>query len=411
MKSSVTLLFLYLSVYYNLHSQVVSEWRGIGRTGVYNETGLLQEWPDGGPNLLWAIESLPRGNSSVAVANGVIFTTGIKNDNDIIIAMDMNGNIKWQKPYGRAWVESYPESRCTPTIDGEWVYVSSGYGDLACFNALSGDVRWKRKASEEYQGTFGRWGLAESLLIVGDKVFFTPGGEKTSMIALDKTNGKTIWETESLKDAPSYTSPLFVERGDKKIIVNVTSKYVFGVNLDDGKILWKFDFGSYAERSNNQTNTPLYCNGFIFVTSGYNHKSVMLKLSEDALSVSLVWVDGVLDVHHGGVVKVGNYIYGSNWEHNVMGKWVCLDWNTGNVMYEKEWINKGSIISNEGMLYCYEEKTGNIALVKAVPDEFKIISTFKIAKGSGPHWAHPVINNGILYIRHGEALMAYSLKK
>lgn len=411
MRRIISLLVLWLLCQSDLSAQVVSEWRGFGRSGVYNETGLLTEWPVGGPKLLWSIEGLPKGYSSVVIANSMIYTTGFKGDSDVLIAMDLNGNIKWQNPYGRAWTDSYPESRCTPTVVGNWVYVSSGKGDLACFNALNGESKWSRKASEDYHGDYGKWGLSESLLVVGDKVFFTPGGETTTMIALDKLSGKTVWITESLKDAPSYTSPLLVERGGKKIIVNVTTKYIFGANALDGKILWKFDFGLYAEERNNNTNTPIYSEGNIFLTSGYNHKSIMLRLTEDGAHVTLVWVEGILDVHHGGVVKVGDYIYGSSWEHNTMGNWVCLEWNTGKMMYDKEWINKGSIISAEGMLYCYEEKSGNIALVKASPNDFKVISSFKISKGSGPHWAHPVIDNGVLYIRHGEALMAYSILK
>jgi len=377
---------------------------------VYDETGLLKEWPTGGPKLLWSIEDLPKGYSSVSVASGMIFTTGVQGEYDVLVAMDMNGVIKWQKAYGRAWTASYSESRCTPTVDGDWVYVSSSNGDIACINALNGEIKWTRKASEEFKGTYGRWGLAESLLVVDNKVFYTPGGGETTMIALDKTSGKIIWKTESLKDDPSYTSPLLIERGGKKIAVNVTTNYIFGVNIEDGKMLWKFNFGLYAEERNNNTNTPLYSDGNIFLTSGYNHKSIMLKLTADGAHVTLMWVDSILDTHHGGVVKVGEYIYGSNWEHNTMGKWVCLDWNTGRTMYDKAWINKGSIISADGMLYCYEEKSGNLALVKASPDDFQVISSFKITKGKGPHWAHPVISSGVLYVRHGEALMAYLIK-
>ncbi len=408
------LIFLILvistRVTYNSTAQVLSEWRGLGRSGLYNETNLLKIWPAVGPRMIWHTENLPKGNSSVAVAHGMIFTTGYKDDKDVLVAMDNNGKILWQIPYGRAWTDSYSESRCTPTIDGDFAYLSSGFGDIACINIIKAEIVWSRKASEEYQGTYGRWGLAESLLVQGEKVFFTPGGDNTTMIALDKLTGKTVWKTESLKDAPSYTSPLLIEVKGRKIVVNVTTKYIFGVLVENGKILWKFDFGSLAERNNNHTNTPLYSDGFLYVTSGYNHKSVMLKLADDASSVSLVWVDEILDVHHGGVVKVGDHIYGSNWKHNTMGSWVCLDWKTGKVMYEKEWKNKGSIISADGMLYCYEEKTGYIALVKPNPSDFTVVSSFPIPYGSGPHWSHPVIKDGIMYVRHGDALMAYDIK-
>jgi outer membrane protein assembly factor BamB len=249
------------------------------------------------------------------------------------------------------------------------------------------------------------------LIVLEDKVFFTPGGNETTMVALDKLSGETLWKSKSLKDNPSYTSPLLVEYGSRKTIVNVTENYIIGVNPADGEIIWTFDFGSYATSRNNNINTPLFSDGYLYVTSGYDHKCVMLKLSEDATSVSLVWVDEVLDVHHGGAVKVGNYIYGSNWLRNSMGNWVCLNWETGKTMYEKKWENKGSIIAADGMLYCYEEKSGNIALVKATPEDFKIVSTFKIDANRGPYWAHPVIKDGILYVRHRESIWAYNIKK
>lgn len=393
-------------------AQNFSQWRGIDRTGVYSEEkNLLKEWPEKGPDLLWFHDSIPNGYSSVSIANNTIYLTGLVDTMDVVLALDMNGKELWQTAFGRAWDGSYQNSRGTPTIKKNKIYVSSGRGDIACLNAKNGKIIWSVRASEEYGGTFGRWGLAESLLIDENKVIFTPGGNQTTMIALDKKTGKLVWKSESLKDCPSYTSPLMVHKDGKKIIVNVTQKYIIGVQPKNGKILWKFDFGQYAERRNNQINTPLYHDGGLYVTSGYNHASVKLNLADDLSSVTLGWVDSVLDIHHGGAVKVGDYIYGSNWEHNRMGKWVCLDWNTGKVIYETEWKNKGSIISADGMLYCSEEKTGYIALVKMNPNEFKVISSFKIPKGTGPYWAHPVINKGVLYVRHGTALMAYDIKK
>ncbi|MBL6962468.1 MAG: PQQ-like beta-propeller repeat protein [Bacteroidetes bacterium] len=396
-----------------LSAQNISEWRGPDRTGVYSEIGLLKQWPEEGPEMLWAYEDLPKGYSSVSLGNGLIYCTGKVDTMDAVIAIDKAGKFKWKTAYGRAWDATYPESRSTPTLENDRLYVSSGSGDVACLNALDGSIIWKVEASKTLNGTFGRWGLAESLLIYEDKVFFTPGGKETTMIALDKKTGDLIWKSESIDDAPSYTSPLLINHHNKKIIVNTTASYVIGVLPENGKILWKFNFKSYSNEKgwNNQTNTPLYYNGKLYVTSGYDHKGVMLELSKNGNSVSFVWSDEVLDVHHGGVVKVGDYIYGANWMGNRMGHWICLDWESGEMMYNEEWINKGSIISAEGMLYCYEEKTGNIALVKADPKEFKIISSFKINLGNGPHWSHLVIKDGILYVRHGNALMAFDIKE
>jgi len=137
----------------------------------------------------------------------------------------------------------------------------------------------------------------------------------------------------------------------------------------------------------------------------------MLELSADGTSVTKKWSNPTLDCHHGGVVLVDGYLYGSSFKGIPRGDWVCLDWNTGKVMYEATWNgNKGSIIYADDMLYCYDENTGDVALVKASANAFEIVSSFRITKGSGKHWAHLAISDGQLYIRHGDALMAYDIK-
>jgi outer membrane protein assembly factor BamB len=412
MRAILPFLLLVIGFQISLNAQLISDWRGIGRIGVYNESGLLSVWPAEGPKMLWSIPNLPKGNSSVSTGESLLYTTGIKGDEEILVALDYSGGIKWQVPFGKAWEGSFPESRVTPAVEKDRVYVSTGSGEVSGINAVDGKVIWKTNVKEKYEGVCGNWGFAESVLVVDNKVIYTPGGNKTTLVALDKNTGETIWASETLSDAAVFVSPILIEYNGMRQIVSVTKSYILGVSPNDGKIIWKFEFGKYVGNINRNNNctTPLYFNGNIYVTSGYNHSGVMLKLLPDCSGVSLVWKDDVLDNHHGGVVKVGNYIYGSNWLNNGMGNWVCLNWETGAVMYEQEWINKGSIIAADGLLYCYEEKTGNIALVKAIPEKFEIISTFKVPLGTGPHWAHPVIYKGVLYIRHGDAIMAYNIK-
>ncbi|NJO90781.1 MAG: PQQ-like beta-propeller repeat protein [Chloroflexia bacterium] len=214
----------------------------------------------------------------------------------------------------------------------------------------------------------------------------------------------------------AYVSPILVKYNNLDIIINVGASYLFGVNAANGDILWKYKYIElnppkewWAPAIN--CTTPLYEDGNIYINSGYNHVGAMFKMNEKASDVELVWVDSLIDTHHGGVVKLGDYIYGSNWINNGNGNWCCIEWKTGKKKYETKWENKGSIIANDGMLYCYEEKRGNIALVKADPEKFEPISSFKVPYGKGPYWSHPVIKDGILYIRHGASLMAYNIKK
>jgi len=401
--------------------QAVSEWREENRTGNSSETGLLQSWPEGGPELIWMNNELPTGHSSVSTGNNTIYLTGNVDQDDILAAIDpSSGKIKWQTVYGKAWTASFPESRCTPTVEGERVYVSSGSGEIACIDGISGEIIWSVNASEIHKGTYGQWGIAESLIIDGDKLYFTPGGPETMTIALDKTNGNLIWKSKSLNDSPAYVSPILIDYAGKKMIINVSLTYIFAVDASNGDILWSVNhmealdsrasIAVWPDAPMIKAVTPLYHDGRIYVTGGYDHGSIMLALNEDGTDIKVVWTDSVLDVHHGGVVLVDGYIYGANWLSNADGNWCCLEWNTGKKMYEEHWKCKGSIIYADGLLYVYDEKNGFVGLVRPNPAKFDLVSSFKVKEGRGPHWSHPVIKNGNLFIRHGNALMVYRIK-
>jgi outer membrane protein assembly factor BamB len=411
MKFFSAFFFLFFLCYLPGNAQI-NEWRPENRTGVSAETGLLKSWPEGGPTLLWSNVDLPKGYSSVSFGNNTIYITGLKDSDEMLVALDMKGKILWQTVMGRAWNESSPESRATPTVEGNRVYTCSGFGDLACIDGITGKVIWSYKASELNKGTYGNWGIAESLLIDGDKVYFSPGGPETMTIALNKTNGNLIWKSASLNDKPGYVSPILVNYAGKKMIINVSLSHVFAVDASNGEILWKVAHPNMREgRDMIICVTPLFKDGKVYVTSGYNTCGYQVKIAENGKSAEIVWTDNVLDVHHGGVVLVDGYIYGSNWLNNGDGNWCCIDWETGKKKWEEHWNCKGSIISAEGMLYIYDEKKGFVGLLKANPEKFDLVSSFQINQGSsGPFWTHPVIHNGVLYIRHNNALMAYDIK-
>jgi outer membrane protein assembly factor BamB len=413
MKTITLSLILLLVLSGIIRAQKVNDWRPENRTGVSSETGLMKSWPEAGPTLLWSNLDLASGYSSPSFGPKDIYITGTKDTVDILYALSMEGKILWQTVMGRAWKGSNnPESRATPTVEGNKVYTCSGNGDLACIDATNGKVIWSYKASELNKGTFGRWGIAESLLIDGDKVFFSPGGPETMTLALNKTTGTVIWKSKTLNDKPAYVSPILVNYAGKKMIINVSLGHLFGVDVSNGEILWSVAYPTVSQWGEHiLCTTPIFKDGMVYMTGGYDFGGIMVKIANDGKSGSIVWTDQVLDDHHGGVVLVNGYIYGSNWLNNPNGNWCCIEWNTGKKMWEQPWNCKGSIISAEGMLYIYEEKNGNVGLLKANPDKFDLVSSFKVTLGNaGPFWAHPVIHNGILYLRHTNALMAYNIK-
>lgn len=417
MKKFSFILVVLIIVSQQVFSQSVSQWRGPDRNGIFPETDLLKSWPEDGLKPLWIKSDLDKGLASVTVTDQNIYVTGLKDSSEYISTLDLDGNLLWRLRYGNGVKQSYPDTRCTATIEGDHIYLISGNGEVVCVDGTKKEIKWSVPAFDKFGGIPWIWGIAESPLLVDDKVIYTPGGPQTTMIALDKQTGETVWQSKSINDTSAFVSPILINYNGKKIIVNVTINYILGVNANDGEILWKVrysdiqppSFHPWAPRNN--CITPIYKDGNLFITSGYDHVGVMFKLINDGNDIQQLWINSTLDCHHGQVVLLDNYIYGANWIDNQKGNWCCIDWNTGETMYEKEWNTKGSISAADNMLYCYEERRGNLALVEPTPDDFKIISSFRIKEGSGPHWSQPVIKNGVLYIRHGEALMAYDIKK
>jgi len=387
------------------------QWRGPNRNGIYNESNLLSAWPAEGPKLLWSCDSLGKGYSSPAVVKGLVYITGKVDKNEVLYTFDLNGKLLWQKIYGQAWKNTFPEVRTTPTVDNDRIYLISGMGQVVCLDARTGAEKWQVDAVEKFKGEFPRWGMSESPLVDGDLVFCTPGGSEASVVALNKKTGETVWVAPLAGQGANYCSPILAEYAGKRLLITQLSDAVVALEAKTGRLLWQDSYSEYQKDPKDiNINSPVYHDGAIYVTSGYDNESALLQMNTDASAVSRTWVDSVLDVHLGGVVLVDGYLYGANWLNNRDGHWVCLDWKTGKVMYETEWMCKGSIISANGMLYCYEEKKGTLALVKASPHSFDIVSTFTVNKGSGPYWAHPVISDARLYLRHGEALLVYDIK-
>lgn len=381
-----------------------NQFRGPNRDGKSPETGLLKEWPEGGPRLLWTREGLGQGYASVSVVDGTIYTTGMVEENQgYLFAIDNTGELQWKKEYGPEWAGGPPGTHTTPTVDSERLYIMSGHGRLACFNRETSDLIWKVDTLEKYDGKNIGWGIAESVLIVGNKVICTPGGQDATMVALDKMTGETLWTTKGLSELSAYCSPVMIERGAKSLLITMVEKSIICVDPDNGKVLWQIPHKTNYSIS---AVSPIYNNGLFYVSNAYGKGGRTFEISPDGSSYKEKWTDKTLDCHHGGVVLVDGHIYGGSSK----GKWVCLELASGSVKYESEGVGKGSVIYADDMLYCYGE-SGKVGLVKATPAGYHLTGSFEVSLGEKEHWAHPVISDGRLYIRHGDILMAFDIKK
>ncbi len=224
--------------------------------------------------------------------------------------------------------------------------------------------------------------------------------------------GEQVWQTKSLGGPRAYASATIYEYKNFRYILAVIGTHILALNPKTGDIVWSYKYFNPEKWPQNGliwTNTPVFHEDEIFLTMGYDYQALMLKMDSAGTSVTPKFTDQTFDNHHHGVIYYDGYLYGSNWQNNKRGKWVCMKWDTGEIIYIENWDSKGAIIMADGLLYCYNEK-GNVGLVKPDPKGFEVISQFKITKGGGPHWAHPFIADGKLLIRHGDVLMVYDIK-
>lgn len=401
MKKGLIVGLLFVSLVLSAQDNI--QWRG-DRTGIYKETGLLKSWPANGPEMLWSYEGLGDGHSSVAIASDKIYLTGLSNGKGNLYVFDMNGKLLNKKEYGPEWVESYNGPRGTVTVNDGKVYIMSGVGELYCFDAQTLNPVWKKSVLKEYNASNIQWGINEAPLIIGDKIIATVGGKQHNVVALNKNTGELIWSSPGKGDLSAYCSPLYIGDQQVPLIVTMTANHIIGLEAETGKLLWSHP---NTNRYSVHANMPIYGgNNMVLFVSGYGRGSTMLRLTNGGRNIEEVWFSKEMDNRIGSMVKVGDYVYGSGDSNRF---WFCADWNTGEIKYKERGLAMGNIIANDGMLYCYTDR-GDMVLANATPEKLDIVSRFPITMGTEQHWAHPVIYKGVMYVRHGDALMAYKVK-
>ncbi|PLW96296.1 MAG: hypothetical protein C0593_11955 [Marinilabiliales bacterium] len=404
MQRNVLFIFVLLFVASTSLAQSFSQWRGVDGDGIYkNETGLLKSWPEEGPEVLWVYEGLGMGHSSPAIANDKIFTTGMTDSTGYLFALNMDGSLNYKIAYGREWTISFEGSRSTPTIVDNLIYVYSSFGEVVCYDDNTQQEKWRVNVLEDYDGVNIKWGVTESLIVDGDKLFVSPGGQKNNVIALNRFTGELIWTTGARGDISAYCTPMIIQLPERKILVTMMSNHVIGVDAETGEYLWSHQ---HENRWSVQANTVIYHDNRVVFFSGYGKGGGQLLLDDGGKLLRQTWFQEQFDSKMGGAVLIDGFLYGSGDKYR---GWMAVDWNTGEQKFYTTDLGKGVVIAADGLMYCYTEK-GELALVKPNTEKLEIISQTTVEYGTEQHWAHPVIQNGILYVRHGNAIVAYKVK-
>ena len=395
-------IVLGVMLFLNIQAQEATRWRGPSGKGIYPGTGLLKQWPAAGPEILWSFEELGQGHASATVQNGFVYTTGMIDSKGFLFKFDLDGKLIYKKSYGPEYTESFYGTRGTPVIVGDKIYLESGHGKLVCLNTADGKILWSKDLFKDFDGKNIQWGVNETPVVDGDVIYATPGGKKYNVVALNRHNGNLIWSSKGMGELSAYSTPLLFVHNGRKILATHTASHLMGLDAATGDLLWS---QSQPNEWSVHPNTPIYYEGELYYFSGYGQGGGKLKLNADGSSVSLAWRNKTIDSRMGGAVLLDGYIYASGDKNR---EWRCLEWKTGKEMYTSSAIAKGTLIYADGMLYCYSER-GELALVKADPSGFQVVSQTRVTLGSEQHWAHPMIHEGVLYVRHGKAIIAYKV--
>ncbi len=367
-------------------------------------TELIDTNSDKIPTFLWEYSGIGNGYSSATIAMDKVFITGEIDNIGYLFALDKNGNLLWKKPYGTEWTKNYKGSRASPTYADDFIYVCSGLGKITCFEIETGNTEWSVDMIEDYGGENLIFGYSMDLLIDDNLLYCFPGGYDHNIIALNSLTGKLVWTTRGQEELSSYASPILIKLENLSILAIFSEFSLLGFDAKTGDFLWLYALDEYGEIP---CNAPIYENGYIYYAEGNGNGAAKIKLSEDGKTISKIWNNVDFDTYFGGIIIIDNYMYGTT---NKKRNFSCLDLKTGEIQASLK-LGKGAVVASvDKIIYYYSEK-GQVNTIVPNDGNPQLIDSFRIKKGTQQHFAHPVINDNNLYIRHGNSILVYQIKK
>ncbi len=384
------------------------QWLGPERNGMCRETGLLQDWPEGGPKQVWLFKDCGIGYSGPAIVDNMLYIMGARNGTEQLIALKADtGKELWSTDLGEVYENDWGNGpRGTPTVYGKTIYCLSAKGNLVAIELATGNEIW-RASLTALGGKIPTWGYAESPLVDEDQVIVTPGGEQGALAAFDRETGKLRWQSTQVTDGAHYSSVVVAIIKGTIQFIQLMPERLISINPTDGKLLWEVPWSGRVA----VIPTPLVDGNQIYVTSGYGVGSMLVEI-DDKNQPSIVYENKIMKNHHGGVIHLGDKLYG----HSDGSGWTCQDWATGERTWrERSALGKGAISYADGRFYCLSEDEGEVVLIAASPDGWQEHGRFTLSpqtdlrKPKGKIWMHPVISGGKLYLRDQDLLFAFDI--
>jgi len=387
-----------LSICHSFAQSEFSQWRGPNRDGSFPGSNLLATWPADGPKLLWKYDNLGSGFSSPAVSSSRIYTAGAVDSICNIFCFDQSGNLLWEKPLGPDFMGEYPGTYSTPVISGDLGYVTTSLGSLFCFNANNGSVVWSKDLIKEYNGTTGKVGFLDNLIVDGDILYCAPGGAGKNIVALNRKSGALVWASKGEREISGYGSPILISHMGKMFYVYQDAASILALNAADGTLAWR-----YTRPSETTVGTPLYHEGYLFTLN--ENGGILLKLGDGNSPPEVAWTHPDFFPLEGDPVLIGNRLYGKS--HGK--KYYCVDWLTGRTIGSIP--TKAMVVTSiaaDGLIYTYDID-GVFSLQKPVESGLETVGYFAVKGGTKFHCSHPVISGGRIYIRHDNSLFVYQI--
>ena len=282
------------------------QWMGPGRDNVWNETGLLEKFPEGGPKVLWRAP-VAGGYAGPAVANGTVFVTDYTKTTvtqemldsgnfdrkeatgtERVLAIDeKTGKELWKYEYPVKYAISYPSGpRCTPLVKDGKVYTLGSEGHLACLDAKTGKKIWAKELKAEYKTKSALWGYAAHPMIDGKKLITLAGRDGSHVVAFDKDTGAELWKSQSQPEQ-GYSPPLITEAAGVRQLIVPGPSDLRALNPETGERLWTTP---YSADNGSIIMTPIRSGDYVFV-AGYQTKNLLVKLAADKPGVTVEWKD------------------------------------------------------------------------------------------------------------------------